>query len=158
MTAFSPLANATLVFQIPTGDLEEPLGQAGTAVTPLIVVAYLRSDRGYRAQPSPDGVVQGQAMAGRAVAPSTIPAAIQAEQVAECVFWRSGLGLLALPPTGFATIAAYNAFLSANAGAVALVGEFYWEANIPGSLGVEAVLGDSLRGRFVARSSWVDSL
>jgi hypothetical protein len=158
MTAFSPLANATLVFQVPTGDLTAPLGQTTSAVTPLVVVAYLRSDRGYRIQPSADGLVQGQAMTGRAIAPSVIPAAIQAEQRAECVFWRSGLGLLTLPPSGFADVAAYEDFLAAHAESVAIVGEFYWEANIPGSLGVEVVLGDKLRGRFVARSSWVDGV
>lgn len=158
MSAFSPLANATLLFDLPTTVPTNPLGNPTVGTTPLIVVCYLRSDRSYRQQPTPEGQVAGQAVTGRCIAPATIPPGVQAEQVATATFWRSGLGLLTLPPAGFEELADYQQYLDDNADAVAITGEFYWEANLPGSLGVEAVLGDKIRGRFVARSSWADSL
>jgi hypothetical protein len=157
MTAFSALATATLLFDVPVGSVTDPQGQAATATEPLIVVAYLRP-AGYSAQPAPDGVLLGQPMTGRCVAPASLPPTIQAEQRAEAIFWRAGLGQMALPSTGFAALGAYQAFVAANRGSIAIQGEFYWSANIPGGLGVESVLGDKISGRFVARSSWVDSL
>ena len=159
MSAFAPFATATLLFQVPTGNLNNPLGNPTTATTPLIVLAYLRTDRSYRQQTTPEGQVAGQAVVGRCIAPATMPPTVQAEQVAEAVFWRAGLGAaLALPVEGFATLSSYQSFLTVNADAIAMTGEFYWEGNLPGGFGVEAVLGDKIRGRFVARSSWADSL
>lgn len=159
MSALAPASNATLLFQVPTGPNAFPLGDPVVPTAPLIVVAYLRSDRSYRQQPTPEGQVAGQAVTGRCVAPSLMPPQVQAEQVAEAVFWRAGLGQqLALPTAGFAELADYQQFLEDNAAAIAITGDFYWEANLPGSFGVEGVLGDRIRGRFVARSSWADSL
>ena len=159
MSAFAPFATATLLFQVPTGSLSNPLGDPATATTPLIVVAYLKSDRGYRQQPTPEGQVAGQAVVGRCIAPTTMPLGVQAEQMAEAVFWRAGLGAtLVLPADGFDELSDYQDFLADNAEAIALTGEFYWEANLPGGFGVEQVLGDRIRGRFVARSSWADTL
>jgi hypothetical protein len=159
MSAFAAFATCTLLFELPTTAPANPLGNPTVGTTPLIVVAYLKSDRSYRQQPTPDGQVAGQAVTGRCIAPATMPPGIQAEQVAEATFWRAGLGAaLALPPEGFEELADYQQFLADNADAIALTGEFYWEANLPGGFGVEAVLGDKIRGRFVARSSWVDSL
>lgn len=157
--SFAPFANATLLFDLPVGDLTAPLGNTATATELLVVVAYLRTDNSYRQQPTVDGQVAGQAVAGRCISPALMPAGIQAEQVAAAVFWRAGLGAeLALPADGFAELADYQQFLEDNATAIAITGEFYWAANLPGGLGVEAVLGDKIRGRFVARSTWVDSL
>jgi hypothetical protein len=159
MSAFAPFATATLLFQVPTGSLSNPLGDPATATTPLIVVAYLKSDRSYRQQPTPEGQVAGQAVVGRCIAPTTMPPGVQAEQMAEAVFWRAGLGAtLVLPPEGFDELSDYQDFLADNAEAIAITGEFYWEANLPGGFGVEQVLGDRIRGRFVARSSWADTL
>lgn len=159
MSAFAAFATCTLKFDLPTSAPANPLGNPAVATTPLIMVAYLRPDRSYRQQPTPDGQVTGQAVTGRCIAPLRMPVGIQAEQVAEAVFWRSGLGnTLALPPEGFAELADYQQFLLDNDDAIAIAGDFYWESNLPGGFGVEAVLGDKIRGRFEARSSWVNSL
>lgn len=159
MTAFAAFSTATLLFDLPNTSPSNPLGNPTVDTTPLIVVAYLKSDRSYRQQPTPDGQVAGQAVTGRCIAPAQMPPGIQAEQVAEAVFWRSGLGaVVELPPEGFEELSDYQQFLEDNTDAIALTGDFYWEATLPGGFGVEAVLGDKIRGRFVARSSWADSL
>ena len=159
MSALALAATATLLFRLPAGPVTNPLGNPSVGTVPLIMVAYLKSDRSYRQQPTPDGQVAGQAVTGRCVAPNRMPPGVQAEQVAEAIFWRAGLGQpLVLPPEGFAELADYQQFLADNADAIALTGDFFWEANLPGGFGVEDVLGDRLRGRFVANSSWVNSL
>lgn len=157
MSAFAPFATASLAFWLPTGALQTPLGNPATATAPLIVLAYLTDDGGYRAREQVDGQISGQAKKGRMVAPSAMPPAVQDGQVAEAVFWRIGNGF-ELPLDGWASLAAYQAFQAANEAAIAAVGEFVWELTPPGGFGVEAVLGDKIRGRFVARSSWVDAL
>lgn len=152
MTALAQFATSSLVFQVPTGNLQTPLGNPATATVPLVVVAYLRAG-GHGAQQGIDGQASGQPVSGRMVYPTALPVGVQDGQVAEATFWR-----ITLPSTGWATLAAYQAFINANLESVAAIGEFVLEATPPSGLGVEAVLGDKIRGRFIARSSWTDSI
>jgi hypothetical protein len=157
MTPFAPFATATLVFWVPVGDILTPLGNPSTATTPLIVVAYLKADSNYRAQAVVDGQASGQTMSGRMVQPAAMPPTVQDGQVAEITFWRIGAGF-ELPSLGWESLADYQDYQADNLEAIAAIGEFVWEAIPPGGFGVEAVLGDKIRGKFVARSSWTDSI
>jgi hypothetical protein len=157
MSAFAPFATATLTFWIPEGTLLTPLGNPTTATAPVVLLAYLTADRSYRAQPQPDGVATGQGMSGRLVAPGALPQSVQDGQAGEVVFWRLGPGF-ALPQAGFEELGDYQDFVAENAEAIAATGEFILEVSPPGGFGVEAILGDKIRGRFVARSSWADSI
>lgn len=161
----SPLATyatATLVFEQPTGALSAgALGTPETATTPLIVVAFLkqkRADQFSASDPRPDGQDSDATVEGYLITPSLLPAAIKPGQAAACTFWRVGMGNGFVLPSSFVNQAALTAFEAANAAHIAQQGQFILEANIPGGFGVEAILGDKLRGQFVTRVSWIDEL
>jgi len=146
--------NVSLIFRVPVALGENSHGRPQAETEPLIVLAYLKLSN-YRQQETIEGGVAGSLLKGRMANPTAMPVAVQAGQVAEALFWRvvpGGFGL----PGGFAGAEAYDAFIAANQAAVVVAGEFTWEANLPGSLGVEGVLGDKIQGQFVARSSWAD--
>jgi len=124
----------------------------------VILTAFLKpkTDNAYRQEQGIATGSAGQRVEGYLVYPALMPAEVQAEQAAECTFWR--IPDVAIPLTGFATEAALTTFQTKYSDSIALSGTFYWEANVPGPFGVEQILGDKLKGRFVARSIWLDAL
>lgn len=156
-------ANAVIVFSQPTAS-EDPLftgfGDYGpvTEANPLIVVAFLKPLGAPTANPEVAGNRATTQVQGYLISPSLMPSEIQPQQTGRCAFWRVGMGDGFVLPTSFADLAAYDAFVLANAAKMANVGTFTVDANIPGPFGVEAILGDRLNGTFTAETSWTDEL
>jgi hypothetical protein len=154
----APYGNATLLFQQPTGSSSPgTFGTPETATTPLICVAFLKpknTDQFRATDALPDGSQSTKTVEGFLLTPSLMPAGIQPGQVAVCTFWRVGPGFTL--QTTFADAAALAAYQAANSARIAVQGEFVYELNIPGQFGVEAILGDRLRGEFRINAGWVD--
>lgn len=69
-------ANATLVFQVPTGEKEiDDLGNVRTVVQPLVVQAYLRESSSRRPPTETDRASEANVIgvSGRCVEPSSLP-------------------------------------------------------------------------------------
>ncbi|MBD1918854.1 MULTISPECIES: hypothetical protein [Cyanophyceae] len=154
-------ANCTILFEVPTGTTStNALGSPSVDTESVVLTAFLKpkKDNAYQSPESRDGQLSGQKVAGYLISPSLMPQGVQSEQAGRCTFWRVGMGDGFVLPEVFEDAAELASFEADNADKVALRGEFFWEANIPGAFGVEAILGDRLAGRLVLRTVWADGI
>lgn len=154
-------ACCTIVFAVPTGNTTtNALGSPTVQTEAVVLTAFLKpkKDNAYRDAEISDGQQTGQKVAGYLISPSLMPQGVQPEQAGRCTFWRVGMGDGFALPDGFADVAELAAFEAEHGDRVALRGDFFWEAGIPGPFGVEAILGDRLTGRLVLRTVWADGI
>lgn len=154
-------ANCTITFKVPTGTTTtNSLGSPSADTESVVLTAFLKAkrDNRYQAADLSDGQRSDQRIAGYLIAPQLMPQGVQPEQRGRCTFWRVGMGDGFVLPESFADLAELAAFEAANPDRVALRGDFFWEANIPGPFGVEDILGDALKGRLVLRTVWADGI
>jgi len=152
-------ATATITFAVPTGNTStNALGSPTVEVEAVVLTAFLKQKPTYNKEPLSDGQQAGVTVAGYLISPRLMPAGIQPEQAGRCTFWRVGMGDGFALPEAFESVEELEEFEAENSDRVALRGEFFWEANIPGAFGVEAILGDQLKGRLVLRSVWADGI
>lgn len=131
-TPFSAYANATLTFQLPfeTGQIDA-LGNPLAITQAFPVSAYLKDasgNRGSQRQGDFDGGLDSQVFIEGRC---VSPASLPAEIVA---------GTHAIATIG------------------GVEGDFYLTATIPSAFGVDAILGTKIKGRFVARIVFGESL
>ena len=175
----SPLAeyaSATLVWRIPTRDdfvygydgaplvgysndhlLNYTVGTELDGITYVVMTAFLKVEKQnrYVNYGVSDSTQVGQKVGGYCVTPPLVDQLIQGEQQADATFWRVTPGQFTLPKSGFPSRIAYELFKERNKDLIAVEGYFIWEQNIPAPFGVEAILGDKLKGRFVNKGEWV---
>ena len=154
-------ANCTIVFDVPTGTITtNALGSPSTDTESLVVVAFVKAkkDNAYLRPETNDGQLTTQRLEGYMISPQLMPARVQSEQQGRCVFWRVGMGDGFALPDAFEDASELASFEAENPDKVAIAGDFFWEANMPGPFGVEAILGDRLRGRLVTRTAWADGI
>jgi hypothetical protein len=151
-------ANAVIVFQRPLESAT--LGDFGPAAEaePLVVIAFLKLVGVPLFNPDPTTNRSTSIAKGYLINPPLMPFEIQPQQNGRCSFWRVGMGDGFNLPQSFADLAAYDAFALANASRLSNVGTLTLDNNIPGPFGVEAILGDRIRGTFVAETAWTDEL
>lgn len=132
-------ANATLIFQVPTGSGEiDELGNPLSATEPLIVAAYLRevASTNKRLEPLSDGEFSRVSLEGRIVG-RVVNGVVEA--------------LEALPETILP-----GAKAQARVGN--LTGDFFVEPSIASVWGVESVLGSKIRGTLLTEVAWGEAL
>lgn len=179
----SPLgqyATATLVWSIPTPDymllsydghpLESysknmnlfsyAIDNDENGITNIIMTAFLKAETQNRYQENgvSDNTQVGQKVFGYCVTPPIVDRLIQGGQQAEATFWRVAPGIFTLPRNGFPSKIALELFKVQNENFIALDGFFVWEQNIPQPFGVELILGDKIKGRFISKGEWVSDL
>lgn len=128
-------ANATLIFQVPTGQVTiDPLGNPRVVTEEVTVSAYLRSnpsqrrssdstDGGELNRISLTGRIVGRVLPNGSTVPYSLPKTVLAGARAE------------------ATIDGHK-------------GEFFCELSLQSVWGVQAVLGDKIEGLFVSEVAW----
>jgi hypothetical protein len=120
-------ANATLTFQVSTGEKEiDELGNVRTIVQPLVVQAYLKEGRGRRQPTETDRASEANVIgvSGRCVEPSSLPPTLLPGAKAKAVIGG-------------------------------IEGEFYLEACLQSAYAaVTDVLGAKLKGSFEARVTY----
>jgi len=154
-------ATATITFAVPTGNTStNALGSPTVETETVVLTAFLKApkDSAYKQANLSDGEQAGQKVAGYCISPKLMPAGVQPEQAGRCTFWRVGMGDGFALPESFESVEELEEFEAENSDRVALRGEFFWEVNIPGGFGVEAILGDQLKGRLVLRTVWADGI
>ncbi|MEO1399675.1 MAG: hypothetical protein AAFV72_00285 [Cyanobacteria bacterium J06635_1] len=159
---FDPFANITVCFDLPSGSQQRgDSGNSELQIEQLICVAYGSTaslGQRQRAQMLPDGGELSRIpYQGYWIAPSRSPQALVAEQSGPAYVWRISDGFV-LPPTGFASLAEYEAFVSANSDRITAEGKFVLAATPPGTFGVEDVLGDRFGGYLLTKVAWVDAV
>jgi len=156
-------ANTVIVFRQPVPS-EDPeftgFGSFGpvTEAEPLIIIAFTKLLGVPLFNPDPTTNRSTSIVKGHLINPPLMPFEIQPQQNGRCSFWRVGMGDGFALPQSFADLDEYDAFALANSAKLANVGTFTLDNNIPGPFGVEAILGDKLRGTFVAETAWTDEL
>ncbi|MBD2261368.1 hypothetical protein [Pseudanabaena sp. FACHB-2040] len=156
----SPLAryaNLSLLFQVPTGEpIENADGDVAIATVPLPVVAYVKQQSRSNT-PRQDGELCQTNLSGFYLAPQIIPAEVEGESVAEAIEWDLEGGFI-LPADGWATLAEYETFITANTTRIRRRSEFVYAPNLLNQFGVDRLLGQKLEGFLIQRSDWVNKV
>ena len=166
VSPFAQLANATIVFDVPT---DSSVGESGSPLLrteKLIAIAYLVENRTRIKQPEDlkdgqmDRIRYGKGSVW--VLPMKAPTTLQAEQVGPAYIWRvNGADRFRLPEDGFADMDAYNAFLATNravSSRLTAEGFFVLQKTPADPYGVADATGDRFEGYLQVQTAWGDSV
>ncbi|MEM9267253.1 MAG: hypothetical protein AAGA46_17185 [Cyanobacteria bacterium P01_F01_bin.13] len=159
---FTPFANLTAVFQVPTGlETVNHTGNPELQVEPLVCVAYVVKQtlsKQQRQTPIARGAELSEILLeGHWINPPKAPQNLAPEQAGEAYMWRLEPGFT-LPQSGFVGLAVYEAFVEANRNRITAEGRFVIAASIPDQFGVAGVLGDPFAGYLITNTVWADAL
>ena len=167
VSPFASLANATIVFQVPTAvEAAAELGIPLLATEPLIAIAYLveSRDRQRQTEDLKDGQMD-HIRYGKGslwVLPTQAPTTMQAQQVGKAYLWRvNGADGFQLPVDGFADLQAYELFLEQNRAApfrLTAEGNFIYQKSPADPYGVADATGDRFEGYLQVQVAWGDAI
>jgi hypothetical protein len=155
-TPFAPYANLTVVFDVPTSSTVGQDGVSNIATTQRVIIASVRAQSTSlkRTEQIADGNEDAISLTGNWVNPSGAIRTLLSQQKGVAVLWDLTAGFSLPTSTGFASISAYDQFLTENGANIAQRGDVLYLPSVPSPYGDEQVIGSKFQAIVVARSAW----